>query len=47
MAAKYITLETLEREMNLKNLTPDIDLDLNKVRVPEINRPALQLTGYF
>ncbi len=47
MASKYITLETLEREMNLRNLTPDVDLDLNKVRVPEINRPALQLTGYF
>ena len=45
MTNKYITLETLQREMDLKNLTPDIRMDVNKITVPEINRPALQLTG--
>lgn len=34
-------------EMKLKNLTPDIDLEGKAITVPEINRPALQLTGYF
>lgn len=33
--------------MNLKNLTPEISLDGKAIPVPEINRPALQLTGYF
>ncbi len=47
MTNKYITLETLQREMDLKNLTPDIRMDVNKITVPEINRPALQLTGYY
>ena len=34
-------------ELNLKNLTPDIDMYGAKITVSEINRPALQLTGYF
>ena len=34
-------------KMNLKNLTPDIDLTDKCLTVPDINRPALQLTGYF
>lgn len=33
--------------MDLKNLTPDIDLTEKVITVPDINRPALQLTGYF
>lgn len=33
--------------MNLKNLTPDVDLVEKYVQVPDINRPALQLSGYF
>ena len=33
--------------MNLKNLTPEIDLTEKVITVPDINRPALQLTGYF
>ncbi len=44
---KYISLQDLERTMDLKNFTPDIDLDCNRVTVPDINRPALQLTGFF
>lgn len=31
----------------LKNCTPDIDLRGIKVTIPDINRPALQLIGYF
>ena len=33
--------------MNLKNLTPEVDYSEKIVEVPDINRPALQLTGYF
>lgn len=36
----------LER-MHLKNLTPDIDISEKYITVPDVNRPALQLTGYF
>lgn len=32
---------------HLKNLTPEIDVESIKVMHPDINRPALQLTGYF
>ena len=47
IAKEFITLETLEQEMDLRNLTPDVDMNLRKITIPEINRPALQLTGYF
>ncbi|MCF0146629.1 MAG: HPr(Ser) kinase/phosphatase [Eubacterium sp.] len=47
MVKEKISMETLEREMDLKNLTPDIDMGLRSIAIPEINRPALQLTGYF
>ena len=33
--------------MDLKNLTPDVDVEHIAIEVPDINRPALQLTGYF
>lgn len=42
-----VKLTKLVERMNLKNLTPDIDLTEKVITVPEINRPALQLTGYF
>lgn len=45
MASVKIT--NLVEKMNLKNLTPDIDLTEKEINVPDINRPALQLTGYF
>ena len=44
---KALKLTKLVEEMNLKILTPDLDLDKIRVTTPEINRPALQLTGYF
>ena len=33
--------------MNLKNLTPNVEYEDKKIEIPDINRPALQLTGYF
>ena len=42
-----VKLTNLVEKMNLKNLTPAIDLTEKEISVPDINRPALQLTGYF
>ena len=47
MSREYITLENLEQEMDLRNLTPGVDMNLHRITIPEINRPALQLTGFF
>ncbi len=38
--------EVVEKE-KLKNLTPDIDISGIKIKQPDINRPGVQLTGYF
>ena len=45
MAAVGLT-EVIEK-MHLKNLTPDIDIAHIKINQPDINRPALQLAGFF
>ena len=40
--ANKVKLKTLVEKMNLKNLTPDVDLSEKEVEIPDINRPALQ-----
>ncbi len=42
-----LTIDYIAQKMELKNLTPDIDTTGKKVKVPDINRPALQLAGFF
>ena len=42
-----IEMSKLVEKMDLKNLTPDVDLSGIYLEDPEVNRPALQLTGYF
>ena len=42
-----VSLKEIVEKMNLKNLTPDVELSDKAVEVPDINRPALQLTGFF
>lgn len=42
-----IKLEQIIEKMKLINLTPEIDLSRIKIKQPDINRPALQLAGYF
>ncbi|MCR5106503.1 MAG: HPr(Ser) kinase/phosphatase [Eubacterium sp.] len=42
-----ITLTEFINKMNLKNHTPDIDTDKILISDPDINRPALQLAGFF
>ncbi len=42
-----VSLKTLIERMKLDNLTPDLDIDKIRIMQPDINRPALQLAGYF
>ena len=44
---KEISLIKMVEELDLKNLTPGGDMAGVKISVPDINRPALQLTGYY
>lgn len=44
---KAFSLTKMVEELNLKNLTPEIDTSEVEITVAEINRPALQLTGYY
>lgn len=42
-----VDLVQLIEKMNLENCTPDIDIKNIKISQPDVNRPALQLAGFF
>ncbi|MDR0220062.1 MAG: HPr(Ser) kinase/phosphatase [Lachnospiraceae bacterium] len=42
-----VSLQRIIEKMKLENLTPELDIGKAKITVPDINRPALQLAGYF
>ena len=42
-----VSLEDIIAKMKLENLTPQLDISKIKITQPDINRPALQLAGYF
>lgn len=42
-----ISLKKLVEKMKLENLTSQIDVNSKRITQTDINRPALQLTGYF
>lgn len=42
-----VALSKVVEKMNLKNLTPDVDMTQREIKIPEFNRPSLQLTGFF
>ncbi|MCI5479734.1 MAG: HPr(Ser) kinase/phosphatase [Lachnospiraceae bacterium] len=42
-----VKLSKFVEAMGFENLTPDIDMKNIRITIPDINRPALQLTGYF
>lgn len=42
-----VTIEELIEKMSLKNMTPEIDGEAIVLTHPDVNRPALQLTGFF
>ena len=42
-----VALSKLVEKLDLKNVTPEVDISHIRITTPEINRPALQLAGYF
>ena len=42
-----VKLTDIVEKMNLKNHTPEVDITEREVLVPDVNRPALQLAGFF
>ena len=42
-----VKLSKIIEKMKLENLTPELDIKGIKITQPDINRPALQLAGYF
>ena len=44
---KGVQLSKMVQELNLHNKTPDVKNTKKRITLPDINRPALQLTGYL
>lgn len=42
-----VSLKDIIEKMKLENLTPELDITKAKITQPDINRPALQMAGYF
>ena len=42
-----VSLKNFIEKMGVKNLTPEVDLDACEITQADINRPALQLAGFF
>lgn len=42
-----VSLKDIIEKMKLENLTPELDISKVKITQPDINRPALQMAGYF
>ena len=42
-----VSVKKIADKMKLKVLNPEVDINSRKVTTAEVNRPALQLTGYF
>lgn len=42
-----VALQKVIEKLKLKNELPELDITDYKITLPDINRPALQLTGYF
>ena len=44
---KFVTVATVMERFNLTNYTPELNLEEAKVTVADVNRPALQLHGFY
>lgn len=42
-----VSLQKFIDKMNVKNLTPDVDVEHIEITQADVNRPALQLAGFF
>lgn len=47
MNQKSVSVDKLTKLLDLKVFTQDLDLKKHKVTLSDVNRPALQLSGYF
>lgn len=47
MSATSVSVQKIVELMDLKNFTDEIDLKKHRIQTSDVNRPALQLTGYF
>ena len=47
MGMASVKMEKVVEKFKLENLTPDIDIKSIKITMPDVNRPALQMAGYF
>lgn len=47
MGNSSVALTKLVEKMKLENLTPGLDISKARITTQEVNRPALQLTGYY
>ena len=44
---KFVTVATVQERFNLINFTPELNLEDSQVTVADVNRPALQLHGFY
>ena len=44
---KFVTVATIQERFNLTNFTPELNLEDAQVTVADVNRPALQLHGFY
>jgi len=44
---KFVTVGTITERFALTNFTPELNLEESKVTVADVNRPALQLHGFY
>lgn len=42
-----VKLDTIIEHFKLENMTPEVDISKIRITQPDINRPAIQLAGYF
>ena len=42
-----VSITKIIDRFKLENLTPELDIKKIRISQPDINRPALQLAGYF
>lgn len=44
---KFVTVATVKERFNLTNFTPELNLEEGHVTIADVNRPALQLHGFY
>lgn len=47
MSQKSVSVSKLAKLLDLKVFTKELDIKKHKVTLSDVNRPALQLSGYF